>query len=113
MEMQEVNLADFAAAHADGVTVVDVREPFEYVEGHVPGARSVPLGQLAAVVGELAAVVGELPRSRPVYVICAGGGRSLSAAQFLARAGIDARSVAGGTGGWARSGRAVVTGADA
>ncbi|MEU0077598.1 rhodanese-like domain-containing protein [Micromonospora tulbaghiae] len=104
--MQEVNLTDFAAAHADGAVVVDVREPFEYVEGHVPGARSVPLGQLAAVAGEL-------PRSRPVYVICASGGRSLSAAQFLTRAGIDARSVAGGTGGWARSGRAVVTGADA
>ncbi|MFI7435505.1 rhodanese-like domain-containing protein [Micromonospora haikouensis] len=104
--MQEVNLADFAAAHANGATVVDVREPFEYVEGHVPGARSVPLGQLAAAVGEL-------PRNHPVYVICASGGRSLSAAQFLARAGIDARSVAGGTGGWARSGRAIVTGADA
>ncbi|MBU8861903.1 rhodanese-like domain-containing protein [Micromonospora sp. WMMB482] len=100
-------MADFAAAHAEGATVVDVREPFEYVEGHVPGARSVPLGQLAAAVGEL-------PRSRPVYVICASGGRSLSAAQFLARAGIDARSVvADGTGGWARSGRDIVTGADA
>ncbi|WP_353939674.1 rhodanese-like domain-containing protein [Micromonospora sp. b486] len=46
--------------------------------------------------------------------MCASGGRSLSAAQFLARAGIDARSVvADGTGGWARSGRDIVTGADA
>ncbi|MGB2571897.1 rhodanese-like domain-containing protein [Micromonospora citrea] len=103
--MREVNLAEFAAAHADGAVVVDVREPFEYVEGHVPGARPVPLGQLPAMVGTL-------PRNRPVYVICASGNRSLSAAQFLARAGIDARSVAGGTGGWVRSGRAVVTGAD-
>ncbi|WP_433318686.1 hypothetical protein [Micromonospora chersina] len=42
-----------------------------------------------------------------------GGNRSLAAAQFLARAGIDARSVAGGTGEWLRTGRAVATGADA
>ena len=104
--MREVNLTDFAAAHADGAAVVDVREPFEYVEGHVPGARSVPLGQLPAVVADL-------PRNRPVYVICASGNRSLAAAQFLARAGIDARSVSGGTAAWVRSGRAVVTGAQA
>ena len=104
--MREVNLADFAAAYADGAAVVDVREPFEYVEGHVPGARLVPLAQLPTVVGDL-------PRNRPVYVICASGNRSLAAAQFLARAGIDARSVSGGTGGWARSGRPVVTGPDA
>ena len=104
--MREVNLADFAAAHADGAAVVDVREPFEYVEGHVPGARLVPLAQLPTVVGDL-------PRNRPVYVICASGNRSLAAAQFLARAGIDARSVSGGTGGWVRSGRPVATGSDA
>ncbi len=105
-KMREVNLADFVAAHAQGATVVDVREPFEYVEGHVPGARSVPLAHLPEVVGGL-------PRNRPVYVICASGNRSLTAARFLAHAGIDACSVAGGTGGWVRSGRPVVTGVGA
>ncbi|MEV5693012.1 rhodanese-like domain-containing protein [Micromonospora globbae] len=104
--MREVNLTDFAAAHADGAVVVDVREPFEYIEGHVPGARLVPLAQLPTALGDL-------PRNRPVYVICASGNRSLAAAQFLARAGIDARSVSGGTGAWARSGRPVATGPNA
>ena len=104
--MREVNLADFAAAHADGAAVMDVREPFEYAEGHVPGARSVPLTHLPRWSGSL-------PRNRPVYVICASGNRSLAAAQFLARAGIDARSVAGGTREWVRTGRAVVRGAEA
>ncbi|MFR9777610.1 rhodanese-like domain-containing protein [Micromonospora sp. MS34] len=104
--MREVDLAHFAAAHGEGAVVVDVREPFEYVEGHVPGARSVPLAQLPTVVGDL-------PRNRPVYVICASGNRSLAGAQFLARAGVDARSVGGGTGGWVRSGRPVVTGVGA
>ncbi|MGW4499125.1 rhodanese-like domain-containing protein [Micromonospora sp. NPDC004336] len=104
--MREVNLTDFAAAHADGAAVLDVREPFEYVEGHVAGARLVPLAQLPTVVADL-------PRGQSVFVICASGNRSLAAAQFLARAGIDARSVSGGTGGWVRSGRPVVTGPDA
>ncbi|MBT8226571.1 MAG: rhodanese-like domain-containing protein [Dactylosporangium sp.] len=99
--MREVDLATFAAAVAGGATVIDVREPHEYAAGHVEGARLVPLGQLPGRTGEL-------PRTGPVYVICASGARSLTAAEYLARAGIDARSVAGGTGAWRRSGRPVV-----
>ena len=36
--MREVDLTVFAAAHRDGAVVIDVREPDEYVAGHVPGA---------------------------------------------------------------------------
>jgi rhodanese-related sulfurtransferase len=49
----------------------------------------------------------------PVYVICATGNRSLTAADFLARAGVDAWSVAGGTAGWQRAGHQVIRGAHA
>jgi rhodanese-related sulfurtransferase len=35
----EVDMDTFAAAHADGAFVIDVREPFEYADGHVPAAR--------------------------------------------------------------------------
>jgi rhodanese-related sulfurtransferase len=102
--MREVDLATFAAAVADGAMVIDVREPYEYIAGHVSGARLIPLGQVANRVAEL-------PKADPVYVICASGARSVSAADYLSRAGIDARSVVGGTGGWQRSGRPVVAGA--
>jgi rhodanese-related sulfurtransferase len=81
--MREVDPAVFAAAHRGGATVIDVREPFEYVTGHVPGAALIPMGQLPSRLAEL-------PRTAPVYVICASGNRSLAAADFLARAGIDA-----------------------
>lgn len=101
--MREVDQAAFAAAHRDGAVVIDVREPFEYVAGHVPGATLMPMGQLPAGIAKL-------PRDVPVYVICASGNRSLAAADFLARAGIDAWSVAEGTGGWARAGHPVVRG---
>ncbi|MDR6864702.1 rhodanese-like domain-containing protein [Phycicoccus sp. 3266] len=101
--MSEVALDTFAAAHADGATVIDVREPGEYVGGHVPGAVLVPMGQLPSRTSEL-------DRSRPLYVICATGNRSGAMTDYLRRAGFDAWSVAGGTSAWARSGRPVITG---
>lgn len=101
--MREVDQATFAAAHRDGATVIDVREPFEYMTGHVPGAQLIPMGQVPVHVSEL-------PRTGRVYVICATGNRSLAAADYLTRAGVDAWSVAGGTQGWVRGGNPVVEG---
>ena len=101
--MSTTTLAQFAAALADGATVIDVREPYEYVGGHVPGAALLPMSQLPSRMHEL-------ERSRPVYVICASGNRSRAMADFLNRAGFDARSVDGGTAGWTQSGRPVVLG---
>jgi rhodanese-related sulfurtransferase len=101
--MREVDQTVFVAAHRDGAVVIDVREPSEYVAGHVPRADLVPLSRLGSSVAEL-------PRGVPVYVICASGNRSLAAADFLARAGIDAWSVAGGTEAWRRAGHLVFHG---
>ncbi len=103
--MREVDMRSFAAAHAAGATVIDVREPFEYLAGHVPGARSIPLRELSERVDGL-------PRSAPVYVVCASGMRSLAAANALAQIGVDAYSVTGGTNAWADEGRRVVRGPD-
>ena len=101
--MREVTLQEFVAAHADGARVIDVREPGEYVAGHVPGAQLLPMGQLASQVSQL-------PRDVTLYVICASGNRSLSMTSFLQRAGFDARSVAGGTSAWAGAGHPLVRG---
>ena len=101
--MREVPLAAFAAAHSDGAIVVDVREPGEYVGGHVPGATLVPMGQLSSRVHEL-------PKDTAVYLICASGNRSLAMTSFLVRAGYDAYSVTGGTGAWAQAGHPIVLG---
>jgi rhodanese-related sulfurtransferase len=81
----------------DGVHVVDVREPDEYSGGHVPGARLMPLGTVPVRVEEL-------PTDRPVYLVCAVGARSAQAAHYLARRGIDAVNVDGGTGEWVAAG---------
>ncbi len=100
---QQVDLTQFAQAHADGAVTVDVREPDEYADGHIPGAVSIPLGTLGHQTGSLS-------KDEPVYVVCASGKRSESGADLLTRAGFDSRWVDGGTAGWAGGGRPVVTG---
>ncbi len=81
--------------------VLDVREDWEFRQGHVPGAIHVPLGQL----GQRA---GSLPRDKRMLVICQSGHRSLAATDFLLTQGFEgAASVHGGTSAWARSGRPI------
>jgi len=102
----EVDLESFEQAWRDGATVLDVRNPDEYEEKHVPGAVLVPLPQL----GER---IAEVPSGRPLYVICAHGARSRSAAQAMqVKLGWKVVNVSDGTEGWAASGRPVVTGPD-
>jgi rhodanese-related sulfurtransferase len=102
----EVDITAFAEAHAVGAPVIDVREPFEYVSGHVPRARLLPMTQVHDGLRDL-------PRDRPVYVICASGNRSLTAVSWLRNAGVEAYSVAGGIGHWIRRGFPVVRGVNA
>jgi rhodanese-related sulfurtransferase len=100
----EITVDRLAREQSGGATVVDVREPGEYVAGHVPGTTLIPMGQLSSRLGEL-------DNRRPVYLVCASGNRSAAMTDLLRAAGYDAYSVAGGTSAWARSGRPVETGA--
>jgi hydroxyacylglutathione hydrolase len=63
-------------SNGNGLVVVDVREPWEYMQGHVPGSKLIPLGQLAMRADEL-------DPGQPVALICQSGSRSQSAAAVL------------------------------
>jgi rhodanese-related sulfurtransferase len=102
--MREVSTQRFASARADGAVAIDVREPGEYLAGHVPGVRLLPMGEVGARLDEL-------PRNTPLYVICATGNRSLTVTDLLVRQGFDARSVRGGTSAWEAAGHPVIRGA--
>ncbi|HWV88117.1 MAG TPA: rhodanese-like domain-containing protein [Capillimicrobium sp.] len=93
----EVSAQRAAELQADGVVLVDVREPHEWDAGRIPGARHIPLGDLAAQAGTLDA-------SAPVVFLCRMGGRSLMAAQALRAAGVEAYSMAGGMLAWDAAG---------
>ncbi len=97
--MWNVDIDTFAhAAGQDGAVVLDVREPAEFVSGHVPGSILMPMSQLGARIGEL-------DRSRRTYLVCASGNRSGAMTEVLRARGFDAWNVAGGVAAWVRSGR--------
>lgn len=78
--------------------VIDVRETWEYAQGHVPGALLIPLGDLSRRVDEL-------DPATPTAVICATGSRSQSAAALLGQKGFETiYNILGGTLGWMQSG---------
>ena len=90
--------ATAGALSVEGPVLVDVREPDEWEAGHARGARHIPLQQLPASVDEL-------PRSAPIYLICATGNRSRTAAAYLKQAGFERPiNVRGGTVAWRRAG---------
>ena len=91
--------------HLQAAQIVDVREPGEFNDalGHVPGARLVPLGSLAARAGELS-------KEQPVVTVCRSGARSAQASVLLRKAGFDkVANLAGGMLRW-RAQRFVVEG---
>src|SRR2546425_12337571 len=78
--------------------LLDVREPWEYQQGHVPSAQLIPLGELEQRVNEV-------PRDRPVLAICHSGQRSLAAAGYLQQLGYrSGSSLDGGTAAWIERG---------
>lgn len=103
MEVPEIDVTELASRRAEGAPLIDVREPDEYTEAHVPGAQLIPLGTVPDRVDEV-------PGEGTVYMICKGGGRSRKATELLRARGIDAVNVAGGTSAWIEAGQPVATG---
>lgn len=78
--------------------VIDVREPWEFAQGHVPGAQLMPLGGLGGRIGAL-------DPQTPVAIICATGSRSQSAAALFGQKGFETvYNVVGGTMRWLQVG---------
>lgn len=103
MDVPEIDVESLERFLAAGAPLIDVRQPDEYAEVHVPGAVLIPLAQVPERVDEV-------PRDAPVYVICRSGNRSRTASAFLIEQGIDATNVAGGTLAWLQAGKPAATG---
>ena len=81
----------------DAAELIDVREPYEREQGHIPGSRHVELGALTEAAEEL-------PTDRPLVFQCRVGARSAMAAFAFRRAGYDAHNLDGGIVAWADRG---------
>jgi rhodanese-related sulfurtransferase len=85
--------------------LIDVREDYEYASGHLPNAVNRPLSSFANEARKL-------PKDRPILLVCASGGRSAQAAEYLLALGFDGAKVGnleGGTYGWMMAGYEVVS----
>lgn len=85
----------------DRLVLVDVRQPEEFASppGHLPGARNVPLAEVAGRARELVALGG------PVILVCKTDRRSERAAATLLAAGLqDVAVLRGGTDAWHQQG---------
>lgn len=81
-----------------GAELIDVRRPYEFDGGHLPGARNIEMNDLTATADTL-------PRDRPVVFYCRSGNRSSMAAAAFTEAGFDAHNIAGGIQAWVDAGR--------
>lgn len=104
MPIDEIPVNDLTTLVENGSLVVDVREPNEYEDGHIPGAILVPLSTVLENTQEFES-------DETVYVVCRSGGRSMQACEMLQEVGItNVVNVAGGTMGWIALGNEIVTG---
>ena len=88
--------------------LLDVREPAEWKQGHIPGAVLTPRGMLEWYADPATPYAkAELTAKRDTHIIvaCASGGRSMLAAQTLQLMGYtDVVSMAGGFNEWSKQG---------
>ena len=66
MAVPEISVDELAGRLDAGAFLLDVRQPDEYGEAHVPGARLIPLDEVPERVGEL-------PPDTEILVICRSG----------------------------------------
>ena len=112
--IEEIDSERLHALQADGVPVIDVREPEEFAAGRVPGAVNIPRGVLEFQVDAHPAVAHVSDpalshKERPIVVVCRTGGRAALSAVNLQRLGFaDVRSIAGGVMAWGEAGLPLV-----
>ena len=96
----EVSINELEQAIASGEKVVDVREDWEFTNGHVPNAKHIALNSVPENLNEFS-------KDSTTWISCQSGGRSMTAANYLEGQGYNVVSVAFGTGAWIQAGKDV------
>lgn len=100
----EISVSEAYQKQEAGAFILDVREPSEWQEYHIPGATLIPLGELQSRVSEL-------PQDQEIVVVCRSGNRSQVGRDTLLAAGFtQVSSMAGGVSEWRSAGYPTVSG---
>jgi len=79
-KISPMDLSTLLRTKRDSVTLVDVRDPEEFAEGHIPGAINIPAATFASQSGTL-------DKKKQIIVYCNSGGRSYNAYRKLIKLG--------------------------
>lgn len=81
----------------DALTMLDIREPWEYEAAHIDGSTLIPMDQIPARANQ------ELDPEDHIVVICHHGVRSANVAAWMLRQGFErVQSLRGGIDRWSR-----------
>lgn len=87
-----------AVQNRDDVVLIDVREQWEYDEGHIPNITLIPMGEITNRLDEI-------PRDKKVIVTCRSGNRSGQVTEFLRQNGFEnVHNMQGGIVAWQQAG---------
>jgi rhodanese-related sulfurtransferase len=105
--VREISPDEAEAALGSTDLVIDVREPEEFRDGHVPGAINIPRGLLEFKLSSDADLEN---RDQRVLLYCKTSGRAALAAVAMQELGYPhVSSIAGGMDAWREAGKTVVT----
>lgn len=76
-----------------GISIIDVREPSEFADGHIYGAINIPVNWIQSRMNEINAAEEHI-------MVCLSGQRSALAASILAANGFQVRNMSGGMMNW-------------
>ncbi|MFF5995766.1 rhodanese-like domain-containing protein [Lysinibacillus sp. KU-BSD001] len=91
---ETIALNEVEGKMSEGYIVLDVREPNEFAEGHIPSAQNKPLSALQQED------FSELSKEEKYIVICRSGNRSQTASDILVTEGYDVVNVSEGMSSW-------------
>lgn len=91
---ETIQIDQVAEKQDTGYTVLDVREPFEFDQGHIPGAQNEPLTEMQN--GDFDG----LQKDKKYVVICQSGNRSQQASELMLDEGYEFVNVAQGMSSW-------------
>lgn len=106
-QIKQIDIPGTGEHIAAGGAVIDVREPGEYLAGHLPGAVNIPRGVLEFKIGDNPVLAN---KDLPMVLYCKTGGRAALSAVNLQRMGYtQVHSLTGGYDSWVSGGQKVET----